>query len=133
MISEWAEPAERPKPPRRWKDKFREAFRGMKRGVRGQSSFFVHFFFAVLAIAAAIALDCSLVEWCLLIFCIGGVLTAELFNSSIEMLFKGLDEAARNRHYHCLDIAAGAVLVASMTALLVGAIIFINRFVKLIG
>jgi diacylglycerol kinase len=117
--------------PRRWRDKFKEAFRGTKRGVRGQSSFFVHFFFGALALAAAVALDCSLIEWCVLIFCIGGVLTAELFNSAIETLFRGLDEASRNRWYHCLDIAAGAVLVASLTALIVGALIFISRLAKL--
>jgi diacylglycerol kinase len=77
-----------------------------------------------------VALDLEVVEWCLLILCIGGVLTAELFNSAIEMLFKGLDEAARSRWYHCLDIAAGAVLVASITALFVGAIIFIYRLMR---
>jgi diacylglycerol kinase len=117
--------------PRRWRDKFKEAFRGTKRGVRGQSSFFVHFFFAALALAAAVALDCSLTEWCILIFCIGGVLTAELFNSAIETLFRGLDESARNRWYHCLDISAGAVLVASLTAFVVGALIFLSRLARL--
>jgi diacylglycerol kinase len=133
LISEWAGPAQSPKPPRLWRDKFREAFRGVKRGVRGQSSFFVHFFFAVLAIAVAIVFECSLVEWCLLIFCIGGVLTAELFNSAIETLFRGLDEAARDRYYSCLDIAAGAVLVASVSALLVGSLIFGRHFVRMLG
>ncbi len=133
MLPEWAEPMQRPKGPRTWNNKFGEAFRGLKRGVRGQSSFFVHFFFAALALAAAIALDCSLVEWCLLIFCIGGVLTAELFNSAIETLFRGLDESAKSRWYHCLDIAAGAVLIASVTALLVGLLVFGNRLARLFG
>jgi len=131
--TDWGEPIAIRRPPRRWQNKFGEAVRGMKRGIRGQSSFFVHFFFGILAVACAIAFDCSLIEWCILILCIGGVLVAEMFNSAIETLFRGLDEAARNRHYHCLDIAAGAVLVASMTALAVGAIIFISRFVKLVG
>ena len=36
---------------RRWRDKFREAIRGVKLGVRGHSSFFVHFFFAAMALA----------------------------------------------------------------------------------
>jgi len=131
LDAEWTEPIARARPRRHWKHKFSEAIRGTKRGVRGQSSFFVHFFFAVLALAGAIVFECSLVEWCLLIFCIGGVLTAELFNSAIETLFKGLDEATRNRWYHCLDISAGAVLIASITALIVGSIIFISRFIKL--
>jgi len=132
VVAEWAESAPRPRTSRRWRDKFREAFRGVKLGVRGHSSFSVHFFFAALAVAGAVALDCNLIEWCLLLFCIGGVITAELFNSAIETLFRGLDDATRSRWNGSLDIAAGAVLVASITALLVGAIIFISHFVKLL-
>ncbi len=112
------------KKPRRWRDKFKEAVRGVKRGVRGHSSFFVHFFFAALALAAAVALECDHWEWCLVVGCIGMVLTAELFNSSIETMFRGLEQEARDRVYHCLDIAAGAVLVAGLTAAVIGTVIF---------
>jgi diacylglycerol kinase len=112
------------KKPRLWRDKFKEAFRGVKRGVRGHSSFFVHFFFAILALALAIVLECALWEWCLVIGCIGMVITAELFNSSIETLFRGLEAEARDRVYGCLDIAAGAVLVAGLTSAIIGTLIF---------
>ncbi len=124
---DWDAPGERSarkKKPRRWRDKFREAFRGVKKGARGQSSFFVHFFFAAVALAAAVALECDLWEWCAVVGCIGLVFTAELLNSSIETLFRGFEQEAQNRVYHCLDIAAGAVLVAALTAALVGGIIF---------
>jgi diacylglycerol kinase len=112
------------KKPRRWRDKFKEAFRGVKKGVRGHSSFAVHFFFAALALAAAVALECDHREWCIVLGCIGMVMTAELFNSSIETLFRGLEQEARDRVYPCLDIAAGAVLVAGLTAAAIGTIIF---------
>ena len=125
-----SEPPARKKP-RRWRDKFREAFRGVKKGVRGQSSFFVHFFFAAVALAAAVALECELWEWCAVIGCIGMVFTAELINSSIETLFRGLEQEAQNRVYPCLDIAAGAVLVAGLTAAAVGAIIFGKKLLVL--
>jgi diacylglycerol kinase len=131
-LLEWTDPGQRPRRRRRWRDKFRESFRGVKLGVRGHSSFFVHFFFAALAVAAAIVLDCSLIEWCLLLLCVGGVITAELFNSAIETLFRGLDEATRSRWNGCLDIAAGAVLIASTTAVVVGSIIFVSRLARLI-
>jgi diacylglycerol kinase len=124
---DWHDSTPGPRKQRRWRAKFKEAFRGIKLGVRGHSSFFVHFFFGGLAIAFAVALDCSAIEWCMLLLCIGGVITAELFNSAIETLFHGLDEATRSRWNGCLSIAAGAVLVASITAATVGGIIFINR------
>ena len=123
----------RSKKPRRWADKFREAFRGMKLGVRGHSSFFVHFFFAALALAAALALGCDRFEWCLVIGCIGLVITAELFNSAIETLFHGLDDESKNRIHGCLDIAAGAVLAAGMTAATVGTIVFGHRLLLILS
>ena len=116
---------------RRWRDKFREATRGIKLGIRGHSSFSVHFFAAAAAIAACIALDCRLVEWCLILLCIGGVFVAELFNSAIETLFHGLDADTCGRWNGCLDIAAGAVLAASLFAALVGGLVFVNRFSEL--
>jgi diacylglycerol kinase len=118
---------------RPWRDKFRAAFRGLKLGMRGHSSFSVHFFFTVLVVAAAIVLRCSAVEWCLLLGCIGIVLTAELFNSAVETLFRGVDETTKSRVWPCLDIAAGAVLLASLFAILIGCIIFVPLLIKLFG
>ena len=109
---------------RRWRDKFHEAFRGLKLGVRGHSSFSVHFFFAALVLATAFALDFDWYEWCLVIGCVGAVIAAELFNSAIETLFHGLDAETKKRINGCLDIAAGAVLAVSITAATVGLIVF---------
>jgi diacylglycerol kinase len=123
------QPATR-RPRRMWHAKFGDAFRGLKRGIRGHSSFFVHFFFAALVCVAAFVLRCTTTDWAILILCIGLVLTAELFNSAIETLFRGLDQELRERIYPCLDIAAGAVLMASVTAAIVGLIVFINRLLE---
>ena len=112
------------KKPRRFRDKFREAIRGVKLGVRGHSTFFVHFFFAALALTAASVLECNHIEWCLVAGCIGLVITAELFNSAIETLFHGLDVETKGRIHGCLDIAAGAVLIAGLTAAVIGILIF---------
>src|SRR5438046_547561 len=61
----------RPRPRRSWQDKFRDAFRGLKLGIRGHSSFSVHFFFAALVLATAVALRCDVRDWCILLGCIG--------------------------------------------------------------
>ena len=91
----------------------------------------MHLFFTVLVAAAAIVLRCSPVEWCLLLGCIGIVLTAELFNSALETLFRGLDQETRSRVWPCLDIAAGAVLLASITASIIGSLIFLSRLIEM--
>src|SRR3989442_19570 len=99
------------KPRRRWRDKVREAFRGLKLGIRGHSTFFVHFFFAALVVAAAIVLRCEPLEWCLLLGCVGMVLTAELFNSAVETIYWGLDERKKPRARQTLKFRPGAALL----------------------
>jgi diacylglycerol kinase len=126
------EPVEKARPRRSWRAKFHAAFRGVKLGIRGHSSFFVHFFFTALVVAAAIVLRCDVVDWCILLGCIAMVLVSELFNSTVETLFKGLDETTKERAVPCLDIAAGAVLMASIAAAIIGAIVFINRLASLL-
>ena len=130
MPADWWEnlsaiaPPPLPKKQRRWRDKFHESFRGLKLGVRGHSSFSVHFFFAAVAIAVAFVLQFDWFEWCLILGCVGAVLAAELFNSAIKTLFHGLDAETKDRIHGCLDIAAGAVLATSCTAVTIGLIVF---------
>jgi diacylglycerol kinase len=121
------------RPRRSWRDKFRDALRGLKFGIRGHSSFSIHFFFAVLVLLAAVVLKCNRFEWGLLVGCIGMVMTAELFNSAVETLFRGLDEEMRERSWKSLDIAAGAVLLASLTAVVVGCLVFVPKLAALLG
>ncbi len=122
------EPTPAPRKRRSWRHKFRAACRGLKLGVRGHSSFCVHFFCAALVLLTALVLGCEPLEWCVLIGCVGLVLTAELFNSAIETLFRGLPTATKERTWQALDIAAGAVLLASLTASVVGLLVFVPKF-----
>src|SRR5262245_58852574 len=118
--------------PRGWRYRLREAFRGMKVGMRGHSSFSVFLFAAALAVAACVALDCRLVEWCLILLCIGFVLTAELFSTAIETLARGQDVDPHSPRNRSLGIAAGAVFLASVFAASVGGMVFVNRFGELL-
>ncbi len=115
--------------PRSWREKFAAAFRGTKLGIRGHSSFFVHFFFAALVVACSVAFSLHSWEWCVLIICIGGVIVSELFNSAIETLVRGLPLEQRPPFWPALDIAAGAVLVASGFAVLLGFFILAPKFI----
>jgi diacylglycerol kinase len=112
---------------RSWPDKFRDAFRGLKAGVRGQSTFFVHFLAAAAVIAAAALLQVGLCEWCLLLLCITGVIVAEMFNSALESMAKAITGESHPHLGNSLDIGAAGVLVAAIGASIVGAIIFLHR------
>lgn len=118
---------------RRWRAKFAEAFNGVRLAVLGESSFAVHLPAAVAVAVAAVLLGCDLLEWCLLLGCVGAVLAAEVFNSALETLFHALDGATKARMTGCLDRAAGAVLIASGTAAAVGALVLGRRFGSAVG
>ena len=120
-------------PERSWIRKFRDAFRGVREGVRGQSSFLVHFFVAVAVVAAGAVLRVNLYEGCLLLLCIAGVMTAEMFNSALESMAKAITGQSDPHLGNSLDIGSAAVLVASVGASIVGAIIFGNRLGILLG
>ncbi|MFM7034267.1 MAG: diacylglycerol kinase [Planctomycetia bacterium] len=114
---------------RSWRHKFGDAFRGLRRAIRSQTSFAVHLWVAVTVVVAAGVLKVSLVEWCLLVGAIGFVLVAEVFNTAIESLARSLDVGRHPRIRDALDMASAAVLVSGITAALIGAIIFGMRAV----
>jgi diacylglycerol kinase len=132
MISIMHEPI--PPRERSWAEKFRDAFRGVKEGVRGQSSFFVHFFVAALVIAAAAVLKVrDVAEWCLLLLCIAVVLTAEMFNSALESLARAITDETDPYVGRALNIGSAAVLIASIGAATVGTIIFVKWLGIMVG
>ncbi len=118
---------------RSWTRKFRDAFRGMKAGVRGQSSFLVHFVVGLLAIVAGAVLGLSAVEWCIVLLCIAGVLVAEMFNSALESMAKAITGQSDPHLGNSLDIGSAAVLLASLAASIIGAVVFAHRLGILLG
>ena len=109
---------------RSWKKKFADAFRGVKAGVRGQSSFFVHFFAMAAAVAAGLVFQVSHMEWCLLVLAIIFVLTAEMFNGALENLARAVTSSHDRNVGRALDIGSAAVLVAAAGSVIVGLLIF---------
>jgi diacylglycerol kinase len=77
---------------RRWKRKFADAFRGLREGVRGSSSFVAHFVIAAAVLVAAAGLRMDAVQWCVLLLCIAGVLAAEMFNTALEAMARAITD-----------------------------------------
>jgi diacylglycerol kinase len=118
--------------PRTWYEKFRDAFLGVRSGIRGQNSFRVHIFMAIAVIIAATVIRMNMWQWCLLLLCIAGVLTAEMFNSALEHFAKAVEKDHNPQIGEALDTASAAVLFASLGAALVGSIIFLDRLWELL-
>lgn len=119
--------------PRPWAAKFRDAFRGVGRAIRSQSSFAVHLLAAAAVVVAAALLRVSLVGWCLLVAAIGMVLAAEIFNTAIESLARRLGPRRHPRIRDALDVASGGVLCAAATAAVIGVLVLGERAGSLLG
>ena len=122
-------PLRRSTTPRSWSQKFADAFRGLSRAVRSQSSFGVHLGMATAVVATGAFVQVSTVEWCLLVCAIGLVLMAEIFNTAIESLARGPGSRRHPRLRDALDMASGGVLVAAVTAAAIGLFVLGPRLV----
>ncbi len=118
---------------RTWAHKFSDAFRGLSRALRSQSSFLVHGAVAVAVVVAAAVLRVSAVEWCLLAGAIAAVMAAEILNSALESLARALGPRRHPRIRDALDMASAAVLVTAGGAVVVGLIVFAPRLLALAG
>ena len=81
--------------------------------------------FAVVAAGAWLGLPAR--DWALLVVAIALVWVAEALNTAIEFL---ADAAVPDPHSlikHAKDVAAGAVLLASASAVVIGALVFLPR------
>src|SRR3974377_1018928 len=117
---------------RGWTEKFSDAFRGIKIGLRGQISFCVHLFFAVAVVVAGWVLAMDLLEWCLLVLCITIVLAAEMFNTALESMARAITDEVHPDLRNALDIGSAGVLLSAIGAVVVGAIPFAHPFAPLL-
>jgi len=119
--------------PESWVRKFRHAGRGIVHAFRYQRSFWVHLPVAVAVIFGGMLHGVSQIEWAILILCIAIVLSAELFNSALEHLSQAITEDANEHIRNALDVASGAVLVASIGALAVGSLLLLTKLAAAVG
>ncbi|MCR4765017.1 MAG: diacylglycerol kinase family protein [Bacteroidaceae bacterium] len=103
---------------------FTFAWKGIITCVGHEQNITFHVIAAILVIAAGFFFDISKIEWMLVMLCIGMVISAELFNSTIERLVDKVSPEWNKAAGEIKDIAAGAVLVTAIAAAIVGLIIF---------
>lgn len=103
------------------------AIRGIGFVIYTQRNMKIHVGFAILAIILGFCFKISHLEWLILILSIALVLMMESINTAVEV---SVDLTTKKRKFRAMlskDIAAGAVLIASLNALIVGYLIFFNK------
>ena len=111
---------------------FSYAIRGLKLLFKTQHNSWVQISLTIVVIFLGIFLCISQTEWMFLILSIGAVFTAEAFNTAFEF---DIDLTSPTYHPYARDtkdVAAGAVLITSIMATVVGIIIFLPKIILLI-
>ena len=106
------------------------ALEGIATLLRTQVNARIHLAAAIAVVMLAAYLGVSRVEWALLVFAIALVWVAEGLNTGIEFL---ADAAVPDPHSlikHAKDVAAGAVLLASFAAAVIGALVFLPYLLR---
>ncbi len=105
-------------------DSFNYAFEGIIHVLRTQRNLRIHFVIAIAVIAAAAALGVGRLELIVLLLAIAFVLVAEMVNSAIEGAIDVSTTSFDPNAKLAKDIAAGAVLISTVTAIAIGYLVF---------
>ena len=104
---------------------FKNARKGFRLALKSEMNIRVHIVIAFLVMISAYLLGFTALEFCIALFAIALVIVSEMLNSAIEFT---LDSIYHNRYSRMVgmakDISAGAVMFASVIAVIIGVIHF---------
>jgi len=112
---------------------FRHAGRGLAALLASEPNARIHALAAVIAVVAGLGFGITRPEWLAVVLSIGLVFAAEGMNTALEAL---CDVVSPNWHpgiERAKDVAAGAVLVAALTALAIATLVFGPRILSLVA
>ncbi len=105
-------------------DSFNFAIGGLVHAFRTQRNMKIHFLMAFLVLVSSLFFDISKLELIILFFSISLVVAMELINTAIEVVIDMVCEEYHLGAKIAKNIAAAAVLIASINAVIVGYLIF---------
>ena len=108
---------------------FKNAFDGLKYAFLYEQNLTVHILATIIVIIMGFLFKISIQEWLVLFLIIGLVIATELINTSIEATIDLITDEINPLAKIAKDTAASAVLVFGLTALVVGALIFIPKII----
>ncbi len=106
------------------------AFNGIKILLLEERNARIHFIALIIVIFAGFYFSISKQEWLVLILTSGLVISLEAMNTVIENLADFVSPEKHEAIKRIKDISAAAVLVAAITSLIIGVMIFIPKIVS---
>ena len=108
-------------------ESFNYAVSGIITAIKTEKSMRVHYSIAVLVLLSSLFFDFNRTEFLLLLFAVSLVVISEMINTAIE---RTIDLVTKDFHPLARlvkDVAAGAVLIATINSLIVGYLLFFER------
>jgi diacylglycerol kinase len=93
----------------------------------------IHLVITLLVAGASVYFKVSRLELAVLFFAIALVWVAEMVNTCIEKTLDFITQKRCEEIKRIKDIAAGAVLIAALSAVIIGAIVFIPKILEVYG
>ena len=103
---------------------FGNAFRGIRNMCATQHNAWLHATATSIVFSAGVVFRLSNLEWCCLILCFMAVWTTEALNTAVELVIDLVSPEYHPLAGKAKDVAAGAVLIAAIGSLIVGALVF---------
>ena len=105
------------------------AFKGLYLLLRTEASIKIQGFIALFMAALGLYLEISATEWMVQLLAVGMVMGVEGVNTAIERLADYIQPAKDAKIGLIKDISAGAVMIVSIVACIVGLIIYVPKFI----
>jgi len=110
---------------------FSNAFSGIQLLFRSQVNAQIELGITLMLIIAGFVFGISTMEWLVILLCIALVLSLEGINTAIELFADKLHPGFDSEIGKVKDVAAGAVLIASILASIIGIVIFAPRIFEM--
>jgi len=109
---------------------FKYAFKGLKIFFVTQHNAWIHLAALLVVSVFGFYLKLNLHEWVAIVFAVGLVLVTEIINTAIEFLTDHVSPEYHEQAGKVKDIAAAAVLMASIVALIIAGLVFVPKLIS---
>lgn len=106
---------------------FKYAFTGIWTALTTQLNLRIHFLVGSIVLLSSVYFQLNVTEILVLILTISLVMVTEMVNTALEFLADGVTLEHHEYIKHAKDVASGAVLLSSLFAALIAAIIFLPK------
>jgi diacylglycerol kinase len=111
---------------------FLYAFKGIYLLFGTQTNAKIHLLVALFVLLLGFLFQLFWYEWALILFAIGLVFAMEAANTAIEFLVDLVSPQYSEQAGKVKDLAASAVLIAALTALAIGLLVFVPKFLRIL-